>query len=138
MLFRADHDGKERGEGGEKGEEGAGRRRKGKRERRERENCLISFATAEASVEIFPSAWLDAPPGEKGEGGWTVQRPYRFIMVLLLPAFGCLLILSYLGAATFNAKRAMFMRVRRPQAPASGGSTSPNPTHGSPRVDGDL
>ena len=89
---------------------------------------LISFATAEASVEIFPSAWLDAPPGKKGEGGWTIQRPYRFIMVLLLPALGCLLILSYLGAATFNAKRAMFMRVRRPQAPPPVVSTSPSPT----------
>lgn len=78
---------------------------------------LISFATAEASVEIYPSAWLDAPPGEKGEGGWTVQRPYRFIMVLLAPAFGMLLLLSYMGAAVFNAKRSMFMRVRQPRAP---------------------
>ena len=27
---------------------------------------LISFATAEASVDLFPSAWVDAPPGLKG------------------------------------------------------------------------
>jgi hypothetical protein len=40
-------------------------------------------------------------------------------MVLLLPAFGVLLLLSYLGAAVFNAKRAMFMRVRRPRAPST-------------------
>ena len=99
---------------------------------------LISFATAEASVEIFPSAWLDAPPGEKGEGGWTVQRPYRFIMVLLLPAFGVLLLLSFMGAAVFNAKRAMFMRVRRPHAPSSPLEQSPVPPPEPPSSEGTL
>jgi len=78
---------------------------------------LESFATAEASVELFPSAWLDAPPGVKGEGGWTDQRPFRAILVLLMPLFGLLLLLSYLGAAVYHAKRAMFMRVRQPRAP---------------------
>ena len=95
---------------------------------------LISFATAEASVEIYPSAWLDAPPGKKEEGVWTTQRPYRFITVLLLPAFGLLLLLSYLGAATFNAKRAMFMRVRRPQAPVT---NAPNPGPHNPNTASD-
>ncbi len=78
---------------------------------------LVSFATAEASVELFPSAWLDAPPGVKGEGGWTMQRPFRAIFVVLVLLFGLLLFLSYLGAATFHAKRAMFMRVRQPKEP---------------------
>ena len=76
---------------------------------------LVSFATAEASVEIHPSAWLDAPPGVKGEGGWTERRPFQSIFVLLLPVLGLLFSLSYLGAATYHAKRAMFMRVRRPK-----------------------
>ena len=78
---------------------------------------LVSFATAEASVDLFPSAWVDAPPGLKGEDGWSVQRPYRVILVLLIPAFAMLLILSYLGAAVTNAKRAMFMHVRKPVRP---------------------
>ena len=84
---------------------------------------LISFATAEASVDLFPSAWVDAPPGLKGEDGWSVQRPYRVILVLLIPAFGMLLVLSYLGAAVTNAKRAMFMHVRKPKRPDSGPSS---------------
>ena len=86
---------------------------------------LVSFATGEASVELSPSAWVDAPPGLKGEGGWTVQRPFRAILVLLLPAFGMLLVLSYLGAAVTNAKRAMFMHVRKPVRP--GQAVPPNP-----------
>jgi len=88
---------------------------------------LISFATAEASVELFPSAWLDAPPGAKGDGGWTVQRPYRYILVLLMPAFGMLLLLSYLGAAAFHARRAMFMKVRQPRPPIRAGVPPANP-----------
>jgi hypothetical protein len=86
---------------------------------------LVSFATAEASVVLTPSAWLDAPPGEKGEGGWTVQRPYRYIFVLLMPAFGMLLLLSYLGAAAFHARRAMFMRVRQPRPPVRPAQPAP-------------
>ena len=84
---------------------------------------MISFATAEASVDLFPSAWVDAPPGLKGEDGWSVQRPYRVILVLLIPAFGMLLVLSYLGAAVTNAKRAMFMHVRKPKRPDGGPSS---------------
>ena len=79
---------------------------------------LISFATAEASVDLYPNAWVDAPPGIKGDGGWSIQRPYRAIFVLLIPAFGMLIALSYLGAAATNAKRAMFMHVRKPPRPA--------------------
>jgi hypothetical protein len=88
---------------------------------------LVSFATAEASVELSPSAWVDAPPGLKGEGGWSVQRPFRAILVLLLPAFGMLLVLSYLGAAVTNAKRAMFMHVRKPVHPGQAAPQSPPP-----------
>ena len=78
---------------------------------------LISFATGEASIEIFPSAWLDAPPGKRGAGGWSEQRPFRSILVVLLPLLGLLLTLSTAGAAVYHAKRAMFLRVRRPKKP---------------------
>jgi hypothetical protein len=88
---------------------------------------LVSFATAEASVELFPSAWLDAPPGVKSEGGWTIQRPFRAIFILLVPLFGLLLFLSYIGAAAFHAKRAMFMRVRQPRSPQTLEKSAINP-----------
>jgi hypothetical protein len=99
---------------------------------------LVSFATAEASVVIHPNAWLDAPPGMRDERGWTIQRPYTFMLVVLVPAFGLLLWLSYLGGAVFNAKRAMFMRVRRPQGPNPPASAAPPgpppPTPSDPEV----
>jgi len=78
---------------------------------------LVSFATGEASVEIHPSAWLDAPPGERVQGGWSRQRPFRAILLVLLPILGLLLTMSTAGAAAYHAKRAMFMRVRRPKGP---------------------
>ncbi|MAY81657.1 MAG: hypothetical protein CL930_12840 [Deltaproteobacteria bacterium] len=99
---------------------------------------LVSFATAEASVVIHPNAWLDAPPGMRDEQGWTIQRPYTFMLVVLVPAFGLLLWLSYMGGAVFNAKRAMFMRVRRPRgsnSPSHQGPPEPPPTaHSGPEV----
>ena len=73
---------------------------------------------------------VDAPPGLK-EDGWSVQRPYRVILVLLIPAFGMLLVLSYLGAAVTNAKRAMFMHVRKLNisdgGPSRGTGSAPPP-----------
>ena len=78
---------------------------------------LVSFATGEASIEIFPSAWLDAPPGARTADGWSQQRPYRSILILLIPMLGLLLTLSTAGAAVYHAKRAMFMRVRQPKKP---------------------
>ncbi len=78
---------------------------------------LSSFATGEASVDIYPSAWLDAPPGERTQGGWSQQRPYRAMLILLIPLMGLLLTLSTAGAAVYHAKRAMFMGVRRKKGP---------------------
>lgn len=75
---------------------------------------LMSFYTAEASVEIHPSAWLDAPPGRVDADGWTLPQSYAHTMVVLTPVIGLLMALGYLGAAVFNTRRALFGRNRRP------------------------
>jgi hypothetical protein len=75
---------------------------------------LVSFATAEASVEIQPSAWLDAPPGKRLADGWSERRPFRYTAVVLMPFFGLMLSLSFVGAAVFNTRRALFGRSRPP------------------------
>ena len=78
---------------------------------------LDAFATAEASVEIHPSAWLDAPPGTSIGDGWTVPTPYRHTLTVIIPTMGLLILLSYLSAAWFNVRRVLFGRTRPPAAP---------------------
>ena len=84
---------------------------------------LLSFATAQASIVIHPSAWLDGPPGKRAEDGWTRPRPFTHTLTILTPAIGLLIGLSYLNAAWFNTRRALFgrLRVRRRKG---GGSKS--------------
>ena len=78
---------------------------------------LLSFANAEASVRIFPSAWLDAPPGRVEADGRVVSTPFRHTATVLMPVFGLLLALGYVGAVSFNSSRILFGRARRPKAP---------------------
>ena len=78
---------------------------------------LDAFATAESSVEIHPSAWLDAPPGTPIGEGWTMPTPYRHTLAVVLPSMGLLILLSYLGAAWFNTRRVIFGRMRPPSPP---------------------
>ena len=85
---------------------------------------LVSFASAEAKVEIFPSAWLDAPPGRVAEDGWTVSPPYLSTFSVVVPGVALLFSLSYLGAALFNTRRALFGWTRRP-APRKKGPPPP-------------
>ncbi len=73
---------------------------------------LTSFATAEASVELFPSAWLDGPPGVEGEDGWTKSQSYLHTTVVVMPVLGLLVALSYVGAVVFNTRRVLFGRTR--------------------------
>lgn len=79
---------------------------------------LRSYYTAEAAVKLHPSAWLDAPPGQVVEGGWTAPQSYRHTMVVVAPAVGLLIALGYLGAALFNTRRALFGRTRRRSPPS--------------------
>lgn len=85
---------------------------------------LLSFAASEASVMLYPSAWMDAPPGIRGADGWRVPQTYRHTATLVMPALGLLGFLSYLGAAGFNTRRAIF---RRGSAPPPATSAAPPP-----------
>jgi len=87
---------------------------------------LVNFATAEASVNFYPSAWLDAPPGRLTASGWTEPRPYRYTAVVLLPALGIAISLSFMGATLFNTRRVIFGRLRRPKAPLAPPGTPPS------------
>lgn len=76
---------------------------------------LVSYASAEAEVELHPSAWLDAPPGKVGADGWTTETSYLDTFVVVVPTLGLLMAFSFLGAAWFNTRRALFGRTRPPR-----------------------
>lgn len=77
---------------------------------------LVAFATAEASVVIHPSAWLDAPPGLRGPDGWTRPASLAQTTVLLMPVLGTLVLLGFLSPALYNTRRFVFGRLRPPKA----------------------
>lgn len=80
---------------------------------------LMSYADAEASVRIHPSAWLDAPPGRREADGRIVARSYRHTATVLMPILGLLVSLGFVGAVGFNTRRILFGRSRRrPKAKA--------------------
>lgn len=82
---------------------------------------VTSYARAEATVEIFPSGWIDAPTGTRAPGErWTSPTSLRSTFSLAMPLLGGLIIVAFWGPAGFNARRAVFRRVRGkapPQAP---------------------
>lgn len=64
-------------------------------------------------MKIFPSAWLDAPPGRDPGDGWVIATPYSRTLVVLMPVVSLLLIAGYLPSARFNLMRALFSRIRQ-------------------------
>ncbi len=88
---------------------------------------LVNFATAEANVNFYPSAWLDAPPGRQSSTGWSEPRSYRYTAVVLLPALGLAISFSFLGATLFNTRRVIFGRLRRPRPIAPPAAPPPAP-----------
>lgn len=74
---------------------------------------LLNIARAETSVAIHPSAWMDAPSGyrERGER-WTRMTSFRSTAALFMPIFGFLVLLTFVGPAWFNARRAIFRRAK--------------------------
>jgi hypothetical protein len=74
---------------------------------------LLAFEQAITRVRIHPSPWLDAPPGERKLGGrWHHPAAFRRTLSLLMPVLGVLILLTFVGPAWFNARRAVFRRAR--------------------------
>jgi len=88
---------------------------------------LSAFAEAEASLELHPSAWLDAPPGVRSEDGWTSPSNLARTVGLVLPLLGLLVASSFLSPAWLNARRIVLGRLRPPRAPAAPGVASSAP-----------
>ena len=73
---------------------------------------LVGVASAGSTIEIIPSAWLDAPPGKKMDDGWHTEDTYLRTFVVVVPLFALFVAMSYIGAALHNTRRMMFGRVR--------------------------
>ncbi len=80
---------------------------------------LMAFATAESSVTLHPSAWLDAPPGKPTGDGWTEPSPLADSATTVMPFLGFLLVLGFLAPAIFNSRRVLLGRLKPPTPPAS-------------------
>lgn len=94
---------------------------------------LTGIATAGASIDIHPSAWLDAPPGVADSDGWHLEQTYRHSLTRLMPALGLLVMLSFMGAAFFNIGRLFKGRLRPKRLPrATAAAAPPAPEAGPP------
>jgi hypothetical protein len=69
---------------------------------------MTSPYQVETSVTIYPSAWLDGPPGVPAADGWPRAQPYRASLVVVMSILSVLVALNYLPAAFFNVRRALF------------------------------
>jgi hypothetical protein len=74
---------------------------------------LSAKGRATSTLPVYPNAWLDAPPGlrENGER-WARPNTMRATAALTMPILGVLVFLNFLGAATFNTRRALFRRAK--------------------------
>lgn len=91
---------------------------------------LLSFADAEASVQVHPSAWLDAPPGLKGPNGWTRPASLARVATLVMPFLGALVLLGFVSPALFNTRRILSGRLRPPSPPRRAPPAPPVPPEG--------
>jgi len=74
---------------------------------------LKSSDLAVTRVRLHPSAWLDAPTGQREEDEvWVRPTPFRDSLTILLPVFSVLIFLTYLGPAWFNARRGITRRAK--------------------------
>lgn len=62
----------------------------------------------EATVPVYPNAWVDGPPGTVGADGWPVATSFRASLVVLMSCLSLLVAWNYLPAALFNTRRALF------------------------------
>ncbi len=78
---------------------------------------LTSYAGAEGRITFSPSSWFDGPSARRGPNGWAVPTPLRASLAIFLPILGGLLSIAFLGAASYNVRRAIFRgRPRNPKA----------------------
>ena len=79
--------------------------------------ALMGVGNAASSIEVYPSAWLDAPPGRSLPDGWHVADTYKRTLMVIVPVIAVFVTLSYIGAALHNTRRSLFGRVQgRPKA----------------------
>ena len=88
---------------------------------------LTTYSPTKSSIDLHPSAWFDRPSGQVATDGWTRAVPFRSIPAVLMPLFGAMVSLSYLGAAGFNTRRALFGRTRKPKGRRSASASPPAP-----------
>lgn len=68
---------------------------------------------ASTTVKIHPSPFLDAPTGERiGADRWVTPRPLRDSVTVLIGTLSSLVVAAFVGPAAFNARRAIFRRMR--------------------------
>ncbi len=81
---------------------------------------LKDFSQAESAVTLYPSAWLDGPPGVLDQAGWSQPVPFRSTAGLVMPLLGAFVTLAFLGAALYNVRRVAFGRVNPGRTVAQG------------------
>ena len=47
--------------------------------------ALMGVGNAASSIEVYPSAWLDAPPGRPLPDGWHVADTYKRTLMVIVP-----------------------------------------------------
>ena len=76
---------------------------------------IKNFANARSTINIYPHAWLDGPPGKERSDKWTDPKSSRHSAVIFMNIIGGLLFISILGAAIFNIRRVLGGRLSPPK-----------------------
>ena len=76
---------------------------------------ITQFVAASATVKLHPSAWFDAPTGllPEGEDRWVAPGDIRRATAFTVPALAGFVLLTFLGPALFNTRRALFRRAKK-------------------------
>jgi hypothetical protein len=67
-----------------------------------------AYADTQASIRFHPASAFDLPEAQASVGAvMGAAAPFRSTAALFLPLLGVLISLAFLGAATFNLRRAL-------------------------------
>lgn len=74
----------------------------------------ITYAEkAVSTVKLRPSGWLDGPTATRApDARWVTPTPIRHSVAVVLCTLSALVLLTFAGPAAFNARRAVFRRIR--------------------------